>query len=159
MNELEQFRENARMRDLCAEYSEKWDACQSNKQLFDFCMDSNGMPYLCRSIIEKWGLTPEYIASRFKAFINGRYVSEQNGYDTEVYCLYNGEMIARTTLLAIIGCNITITVPEYHVCKIHIVDSKVRIEGAGVCHVYRHGSCYVSPAPDVRCVLEEGSDE
>lgn len=155
MNDMHSFKENAAERGICPDFKDKWDKCQSKKQAFDIGMHVQGVPYICRSIVEKWGLSPEYIATRFSAFINGRYVSQQAGYDSETYCMYDGGITARTTLLLCINHKGVITVPENHVCKIYAVDSVTRIEGEGICHVYQYGSCSVSSAPSIKCIFEE----
>lgn len=159
MNELERFKENALSHNICDDFASRWDGCQSNKQIFDMGMHVQGVPFICRSIAEKWGMSPEYIADRFRSFINGKYISEQNGYDSEMYCLYDGTITARTTILTVVGCKVTIDIPKNHVCNIYAAESVLRIEGDGECHVYRYGSCLVSPAPSVKCLFEtEGQD-
>lgn len=145
MNELEQFRENARQRDLCAEYSAKWDACKSNKKLVDLGLDVKGVDYLCASVANKWGMTPEYLAMRFKAFINGRYVSEQKGYDTELYCCYKGNIEARTTILTVIESDTCIVIPQNHICEIYLAgkcDIELTGEGQAVLVIYGDRQMY-----------------
>lgn len=158
-SEMARFLNNARERNICDGFRSRLDACQSKKQYFDVAMHAQGVPVLCRSMADGWGLSPKYIAEKFRSFVNGKYISEQNGYESEMYCLYKGDIKARTTLLAIVSSDVTVEVPARHICKIHAVDSIIRMFGDGECHVYTHGKCDVKSDGKVKLVMEDGSDE
>lgn len=141
MIDIKTFRENATKENLCSEYVQKWDACGSHKQYVDLALSSKGVDYLCDSIAKGWGVSPQYVIEKFDNFINGKYVSQQEGYTSELFCLYNGDITARTTVITAIESNITITVPEYHICNIYISGkSTVNVRGKGQCVLICYGS-------------------
>lgn len=119
MIDLKQYRENARENNLCAEYSEKWDACKNNKQIIDMAFGAKGVDYLCDTIAKGWGISPDVICERFESFINGRYISQQNGYTSKMYCKFTGNITSDTTLLCLIDCDVTINVPGSSICEIY----------------------------------------
>ena len=141
MKTLQAFREAAKSRNLCDKYSELWDGCNTKKQLFDLATDSNGIPYICESMVEGWGVTPEFISGKFKTFINGRYISKHNGYTSVMYVekFFIEPIVANTTNLIVIACEGVIEVPENTVCNIFIVESDVVVRGTGVCYVKTYG--------------------
>lgn len=142
MIDLKQYRENARKNNLCAEYSEKWDACHSNKQIIDMAFGAKGVDYLCDTIAKGWGISPNVICEKYKSFINGRYVSQQDGYTSQMYCQFMGNITADTTLLCLIDCDVTVNVPNASICEIYCT---------GKCNVTVYGEgraafiCYGNP--------------
>lgn len=139
MNELQKFRQTAHARNLCAEYSAKWDACASNKNLADLGLEVNGIYYLCASVANRWGMTTEYLSERFKHFINGSYVKKNDGYSAEFYCRYEGNIQVRTTVLGVVECNAHITIPRNHICEICLAgecDIELSGEGQAVLVIY-----------------------
>ena len=80
MKMLQAFREAAKSRNLCDKYSEMWDNCKSKKQLFDLATDSNGIPYICESMVEGWGLTPDFIKAAEKI---------KKGQESMIKAMYN----------------------------------------------------------------------
>ena len=141
MKMLQAFREAAKSRNLCDKYSELWDGCKSKKQLFDLATDSNGIPYICKSMVEGWGVTPEFISEKFKTFVNGRYISQHNGYTSAMYVekFFIEPLLVSTTNVIVIACEGVIEVPENTICNIFIVDSDVVVSGTGVCYVKAYG--------------------
>ena len=142
MKMLQAFREAANSRNLCDKYSELWDNCKSKKQLFDLATDSNGIPYICESMVEGWGVTPEFISAKFKTFINGRYISQHNGYTSAMYVerFFIEPLVAKTTNVVIMACEGVVEIPENVVCNLFIVNSNVVVSGSGVCYVKEYGS-------------------
>lgn len=142
MKMLQAFREAAKSRNLCEKYSELWDNCKSKKQLFDLATDSNGIPYICEAMVEGWGVTPEFISKNFKTFINGRYISQHNGYTSAMYVekFFIEPLEANTTNLIVMACEGVIEIPENVVCNLSIVNSDVVVSGSGVCYVKEYGS-------------------
>ena len=141
MKMLQAFREAAKSRNLCDKYSEMWDNCKSKKQLFDLATDSNGIPYICESIVEGWGVTPEFISENFKTFINGRYISQHNGYTSAIYVemFFIEPLVAKTTNVVIMACEGVVEIPENVVFNLFIVNSNVVVSGSGVCYVKTYG--------------------
>lgn len=119
--------------ELCASYYKKVSKAMSNKQLIDISMDSNGMSYLCE--MEQKGLDLPYqiIMNRFRPFINGQYVSEHktkggDTYTSAIYCCYNDDIVANTTLLTVLGVEANICVSKNNCCTIYVdKHSKVTI--------------------------------
>ena len=142
MKMLREFREAANSRNLCDKYSELWDNCKSKKQLFDLATDSNGIPYICEAMVEGWGVTPDFISEKFKTFINGRYISQHNGYTSAMYVekFFIEPLVANTTNLIVMACEGVIEIPENVVCNLFIVNSDVVVYGSGVCYVKEYGS-------------------
>ena len=141
MKMLQAFREAAKSRNLCDKYSELWDGCNTKKQLFDIATDSNGIPYICKSMVEGWGVTPEFISEKFKTFVNGRYISQHNGYTSSMYVekFFIEPLVVSTTNVIVISCEGVIEVPENTICNIFIVDSDVVVSGNGICYVKAYG--------------------
>ena len=130
MVDLKQYRENAAANNLCAEYTKIWDSCKSNKQLIDMALGAKGADYLCDTIAKGWGISPDYIYERFENFINGKYVSAQNGYTSKLYCRFMGDITADTTLLILIDSDANITLPNNGMCEIYCT-GKCNIEVFG----------------------------
>ena len=137
---LEEYRENARKNNLCQEYTDIWDSCKNNKQVFDMAVGAKGVDYLCDTIAKGWGISPSVISERFRPFINGRYISKQNGYTSSMYCEYKGEFTASTEVLAIIKSDVVISIPKNMICEIYTVGvCKIKLTGEGRCVVISYG--------------------
>lgn len=140
MIDLNEFRENARKKDLCAEYSKLWDRCKSRKQLIDLALSSKGLDYLCCSVTQGWGISSDLIYKDFARFINGMYVSEQKGYTSCLFCQMAGSLVAYTTVLGIIDCDMSIEVPKNHLVEIYCGGKcKIELSGEGECVVINYG--------------------
>lgn len=119
--------------ELCASYRKKVATALSNKQLVDIAMDSNGMSYLCEMGQRGLELPYKIIISRFSPFINGKYISDhktKNGdsYTSAIYCCYNEDIIANTTLLTVLGVEANICVSNNNSCDIYVdKNSKVTV--------------------------------
>ena len=152
MKMLQAFREAAKSRNLCEKYSEMWDNCKSKKQLFDLATDSNGIPYICEAMVEGWGVTPDFISDNFKTFINGRYISQHNGYTSAMYVekFFIEPLVAKTTNLVIIACEGVVNIPEDVVCNLFIVNSDVVLSGSGVCYVKTYGENTIKDSETLR---------
>lgn len=130
MIDLTEYRENARKNNLCSEYSEKWDSCHSNKQIADMAFGVKGVDYLCDTIAKGWGISPNVICERFGSFINGRYVSEQNGYTSKMYCKFTGNITADTTVVTLIDSDVVLNIPNTSICEVYCT-GKCRIAVLG----------------------------
>ncbi len=149
---LREFREAAKSRNLCEKYSELLDGCNTKKQLFDLATDSNGIPFICESMVDGWCVTPESISENFKTFINGRYISQHKGYTSAMYVerFFIEPLVAKTTNLVIIACEGVVDIPENVVCNIFIVNSNVVVSGSGVCYVKHYGENSIKYNESVR---------
>lgn len=97
---------------LCNGYEDKVKRAASRKQLMDLCLDANGINYLCEMQAAGYPLPYETICNEFVHYINGKYVAEyyndnKHGYTSCLYCCYDGELEVNTTLICLLGCNIT----------------------------------------------------
>lgn len=141
MIDLKRYRENAQLHGMCSEYSLIWDSCMNKKQIMDMALGCKALDFLCDSIGKGWGISPERISSQFSSFINGKYTSFQKGYDSEMYCRYEGEITLRTTVLGLIECRCTIVVPKNSVCRIFITkNSDITVKGEGRCVCVCYGT-------------------
>lgn len=130
MVSLEQFKENAFARGICKEFRAKWKDGLSNKQYIDMALCVKGAEYLVRAYAEGWGISKEAILSRFKAFINGKYIFDNGDYTSQLYCGFKGKIIEPSTLLIILDSEVEIDFPEYYMTQIYITgkESKLRIK-------------------------------
>jgi hypothetical protein len=140
-NDFDKFITKAKELGLCKEYSQKIDSAMSKKQVMDIALDANGVSWLCDSIAQGWGLTPNYIARNYANFLNARYVYHGKGYTSAIYC-QNDNIDIKTTVSCVIECN-----GEIHsdrLSEMHIVNSKVSITGEGRSIVYLYNSQIVN---------------
>lgn len=144
---------------LCAEYKNKVDAAQSNKQLVDIVMDANGMSYLPEMISKGMPLPYDVIKNRFAPFINGRYIghttnSKGHEYTSAIYCGYTGDINnAGTTLLTLLGCSCVVNVSNNSYIHIYVDGhSKVQVNCPKTSHaiVEKWDSAEVSVSGDVK---------
>lgn len=110
--------------ELCANYYDKVNKALSNKQLVDIALDSNGASYLCEMQSKGLALPYDIITSRFGNFINGKYTSEHkndkgNGYTSAIYCKYDGNINAETTILTLLGCDCSVLVNNNNVIEVY----------------------------------------
>lgn len=149
MIDLKKFRENSIARGLCQGYTDMWDDDKSKRQLFELACDPNSVKFMAKSLSEGWGLSPEYIADKFRHYINGKYICEYkngkgNGYESAMLCMYNEkEFIVNTTLLCVLSSNTTLEISPRHICEIHVAgESNLHIEMGenSQCYIYIYGS-------------------
>lgn len=132
VTELEKYREIAEENGMCSEYIKMWDECGSNKQMMDMFMGVKAIDFVFDSIAKGWGISPDTIREKFAPFLNGRYKSEQNGYQSMMFCKYKGAVLADTTIIGIIGSDMDIEVPSTSVCEIYVTGkSNIRVTGKG----------------------------
>ncbi len=147
MNEIEQFKQRAKEQGIC-ELESNLNDCRNRKQYIDLFLDIKGVEYMFEAIRDGWGLTSEFISETFKSFINGKYIANNNKYDAELYCKYNGKATARTTILAVVDSEIEINIPLDKYPLIYAVSgSKITLVGEGRGKVYLYGDIEV----DNRC--------
>lgn len=140
MIDLQTYKKNAHEHGICAEYAQRWDMCLSKRQLMDMCLSVKAVDYLCDSIAKGWGISPVYLSADFNAFINGKYVSEQKGYTSKMYCRFKGDMDADTTLVVVIDSDVDINLPKYAVCEVYCTGNcNIRFHGDGKAKVICYG--------------------
>ena len=109
---------------LCNEYCDKVDNSLSNKQLVDICLDANGVSFLPQMEAKGTPLPYEVITRRFGSFINGRYTAQHETskgkyYTSSIYCCFQGNINAETTLLTLLGCDCSVLVKDNHIIQIY----------------------------------------
>ena len=141
MVSLEQFRANANKEGICEKYALLWDKAGSKKQLMDIAMSSQGADFLCDSIAKGWGISIDEIYSKFKRYINGVYTYEDSsGYTSVLYCKHYGAIDAEDTLVILIDCDVTITIPDWAVCTIYATGfTNISIVGGGRVKLMAYG--------------------
>ena len=129
------LKRNALRLGLCGEYKAKWDGARDREDLMDIALDSNGVEWICQ-MANMGVLSKETVLSDFGEYINGKYVRKKGGYTSELYAYYNGTITMRTTLLVVMGGDVEVIVPEYHVVRIYVCcGAKVRVTGKGEAEV------------------------
>ena len=150
-----QFHRNAQKEGICADFEERWKKCDSKKGLIDMALDVKGADYLCDAIAKGWGISPIEITNQFSQFINGVYKPRMKGYTSEMYCRYKGSILAETTLITVIESNMTINIPQYHICEIFATGNcELEITGKGQCTIVSYGNyddVIVKTSEMVRC--------
>lgn len=136
---MERFIHKAKRLGLWAEYSAKVDKAASKKQFMDIALDGNGLSYVSEAIAKWHLLAPEYIASEFEPFNNGRYVRNADGFSSAMYCLPDKDVKIEYTASLIIGYNGIIEINR-PICALYIVNSDVIIDGNAKCMVYLYNS-------------------
>ena len=135
MVDYKNYKDVALEHGVCSEYIDIWNNCKSKRQIMNMCLSAKGIDYVCDSIAKGWGLSPESFCENFEPFMNGRYVRDESGYTSKVYCRYMGRISADTTLMALIDCEAKIDVPKNNICEIYCVGNcllDVRGEGEAV---------------------------
>lgn len=124
---------------LCGEYTAKWDKAQSKRDLADIGLDINGMRFVsATSAKNTWGLSPKYITENFSDFINGKYIRKKDGYTSEVYVQYHGDITVRSTAIMIIQCDCEVFIPRNHIAEIYVTcESHIQIHAEGICTVFK----------------------
>lgn len=108
---LKQFRKNADKYGVCG-ISKDWDDCRNNKQIIDLCLSAKGMDYVCGAIANGWGISPNMIEAKFRPFINGSYLCDVRGYESELYCNYKGCASIRSTAIMVVDSDIKLVVSK-----------------------------------------------
>lgn len=136
------------MRGLCENYTAMWSDEKSKRELFELACDANSVEYMAKSLSEGWGLSPDFIADKFKAYINGKYICEYknskgNGYDSAMLCKYTeDEFQVKTTLLCVLDSDTKLVISPFNVCKIYIAGKSIihlSVPDTAVCMVYVYG--------------------
>lgn len=152
---LDDFKANAEKEGICEEYRSLWDRCISKKDIMDMALGVKAVDYLCNAIAKGWGMSPSAIRERFDKYINGHYVKDNGKYTSQMFCKFNGLLECNTTLLVLLECNISVIIPENHICEIYACGkSKIDISGQGQALVITYGNpddIVLTTDMDVRC--------
>ena len=136
MDDLLKFKDNALMRNLCTDYTNRWNSAQDEDDLVRMAIDANGISYMCHSIANGWGLNVEYLSNRFKNYINGnkvyKYINKKgNGYSSELLCCYGGisgeRFEVRSTQICVINSKVVLSIPACAYVEVHAVNSKIEV--------------------------------
>lgn len=139
-NELLDFKRVAVSLGLCGEYKKKWDGSVSPRELMDIALDANGVEFMADSFSFGWGMSKEYVIDRFADYINGGYVRNKDGYTSEMYVGYKGDIHIRSTITLIAWCDTNIIVPPHFVGRVYVCgNSNVSVTGDGRIDVYSYG--------------------
>lgn len=144
MNDLLQFKKNAKERELCENYTSEWNNSKSKKDLVKIATDSNGAPYMCESITAGWGLSADYINNNFNDYCDGSKI-EQRGYTSSMLCKFNDIYKNTSTILLVINCNCNIEI-DTRICEIFVCDgSNITIindlGNKAIVHLYGNSTC------------------
>lgn len=85
---------------VCPEYMRRLSAAERREEIFRILCDVNGGAWLMEMHARGVSLPVNDFREEFKSFINGGYTMEYpQGYTSELYCGYEGDVIAHTTLI------------------------------------------------------------
>lgn len=170
MIDLQQFKKNALARGLCENYTSMWSDEKGKRQLFELACDANSVEYMAKSLSEGWGLSPEFISDKFKAYINGKYICEYkndkgHGYTSTMLCNFEEESFdVTTTLLCVLSSKTQLYINPNHLCKIYIsgesyIDLKLGENSRCYLYVYGGEPMITGDVTDKRVVVERIMEE
>ena len=111
---------------------------------------------MAEMICKGYGLTPEYISKEFAPFNNGRYIRQNDGYTSAMYCLpEDKEITIETTSALIVGHNGIVTIQKNRICELYICKSNVQIQGEGKGVAYLYDSVISNPDTALVVVKED----
>lgn len=139
MNSLLKFKRFSEQLNICARYRREWDKSTNLQDIMDMALSAQGVEFTCDACAFKWGLSRDYILNNVGDYINGRYQRNKDGYTSEMYVADKGEKTLRSTLNLLIGCNGTVIVPKFHICKIYVCESDISLHSIGKCELYIYG--------------------
>jgi len=152
MNELLEYKCNAKRLGICEPYLKRWNEATSKEDLMNIALDINGVDFLAISTAEGWGLPVDYIKQNFGNYINGKWQRQGRGYTSELYVGYKASITQRSTITLLIGCNCKFYTPKYHVCSLFVSGkSHVTVCGRGKCTVTTYGDAMASRDEKSNC--------
>jgi len=148
MNLEEWIRQITDSGNLCDTYIGKVSASKSNRQLFDVVLSGDGIYYLPKMTEMGFPLDYSVLTSRFMPYLNNRYTGRYasasgDEYTSSLYCLYSGEIVAQTTQICLLGCDISITINEGDLVRIYAdrnTSLSISCVGNGQCIVVLYGN-------------------
>lgn len=139
---LGEYKDRAKLHNVCDDYYKKWNACRSKRDVMDVALSVQGIEYTAKAIADGWGVSSDYIVKHYSRFINGGYVSHnERGYSSRMYCCYSGDAInVDCTALFIIDSNCDVVIPDGHICEVFVTGrGRVRVRGNGRCVLVVYG--------------------
>lgn len=129
---------------ICDLYRSRVANAGSKSALMDVMSDANGIEFVTDRISRDVQLDYPSVRRYLGNHVNGNHIFEhtEDGetYSSEIYCDYRGGVDARTTMLALWGCDVDVHVPENKLMEISCDRySRCRIDcsrGARVICVY-----------------------
>jgi len=110
------FYRNSLARNLCRGYSDEFKKDLENKEeLFRLCLRQQSIPYFATACYQQWGLNIDFIKTRYKEFINGKYLAKDcdkvKGYTYELWCSNLKPINTNSDVLHAMQCNCEINIP------------------------------------------------
>lgn len=135
---------NAKLMNLCTEYNEKWNNATDAKKLIDMALDAKGIEFVAASSNTAWGLSTKFIEKNFPDFCNGKYVSHNKGYTSEMFVGVKGkEITPKATLALFIECDAKISISQYGAHHLYFdkncSDVEIHIGENAIAEVYVFG--------------------
>lgn len=132
MNELQIFKDKAISHGICKDYLSEWNKARDKKTMIDIALSSEGCDFMCSSINEGWGVDKRWFKREFGSFLNGRYKRNDKTYTSSIYIDYKGAILADTTLMQLIDCDMMIDIPQPMITKIFVCGkSNIELKGKG----------------------------
>lgn len=167
--EIERFRNEALKRNLCNEYSLRWNQMKTKHDLLHFSLDPKSISYVALSTHEGWGLSIDFISKEFSKYINGKGYSDESALFCQAEGLHDirhiennimntaGRFIVQKTKCPILHINnnsdIDIECKGMNTVKLYLYDtSKVNIIIDNSCKVFVMS---FSEYADVKCNIPE----
>lgn len=128
MDELDFFRKNAILANLCKEWNGKWAACHNDKEkLMRLVLMRQSAPYFATFCYNGAGLSKEYCLEEFGDFVKGRIFNDVDGVEGFTSSMYidasDGLKIAADTI-QMLWCNDTEVVVPQTKCPTFYVSNK-----------------------------------
>lgn len=90
---------------VCRSYMRRLEAAEGKPGLFRVLCDANGGRWLFERHAKGFFVPVDEFMAEFGSYVNGRHVNNYpQGYSSKMYCRYEGEVTADTTLLYMLEC-------------------------------------------------------
>lgn len=97
---------------VCGRYRGVVLSASTKSALMQAVSTSQGVEFITSRLSDDIHMDYASVAKELSAHINGERVFECDGYTTEIYIGYAGDVLSRTSLLALWGCHAHLTVPD-----------------------------------------------
>ena len=95
-------------------------------------LGAKGVDYLCDSIAKGWGISPIVLVKDFSHYINGNYTADFDGYTSKLFCRFVGDVLADTTIIALVDSVVSLEVPKNALCEVYCSgECEINVEGEG----------------------------
>lgn len=125
---------------VCGRYREVVLSASTKSALMQAVSTSQGVEFLTSRLSDDIHMDYASVAKELSSHINGERVFGCDGYTTEIYIGYAGDVLSRTSLLVLWGCNVHLAVPDSRAVTV-FCDAATRLDiecgrGASVACVY-----------------------